>query len=781
MEKHYDFKLNDHKIYQYWENKNLFSSKLNKQKNPYCILQPPPNRSGQLHIGHALDNTIQDILIRYHKLKGYNVLWQPGTDHGGISTSSTFEKELQKKNIRKYDIGRQLFTIQINEWAADKGKTITSQLKSLGCAFDWSREQFTMNENFSKLVLHTFVKLYHDGLIYRGKYIINWCPRCATALADDEVDEEEVNGKMYYIKYLMANDNTKSVTVATTRPETMFGDTAVAFNPSDERYIGLENQEVCIPIINRKIKLIKDRVIHLDVGTGLVKVTPAHNRTDYYIGQTHKLDTIQIINEKCKMINTNTKYDGMDRFKCREELVKELQQLGLIEKIENHKTKIGHCYRCQTIVEPYWSDQWFVKMEPLIELAQKAVNSGKIQLIPDYQTKIFNVWTSKNMDWCISRQIWHGHRIPVWYCQCGNIMCQEIAPTNCNKCNSNNLQQDPDVLDTWFSSSLWGHGVFDNQEDFEYYYPTSVLVTGKDILYFWVSRMIMMSLYMTGKIPFKHVLLHGIVRDEKGEKMSKSKANGIDPLDVIDKYGTDALRYTLMYNLSLGNDVGVSMKSFDLGKTFCTKLWNSSRYIFMNISESDKSNINDQIDEYNDFDKWILDRFDAMRIKYEKYLEEFNFSNALKELTDFFWNDFCNMYLEIAKVFINQIYTKKILLILLSNILKLYHPFTPFITESIWSQVNKYLPNYSESIMQSSFPENIGIDDNNNKPTQYFINLISKIRELKGTGQTSTIHINCTDQQNMNLVELYSDVIIKLTKIPYVDIKLDTTDSVILK
>ena len=779
MDKHYDFKSQDENIYNMWIKSKIFDSI--PSGTPYTCLSPPPNVNGSLHLGHALNCTIQDILIRYHKLKGFNTLFAPGFDHGGIGSSTTFEKELLKQNIKKQDMSRIEFTAKLYDWSMVNKNNITNQLKKLGCAFDWSRSQFTMNEHFSGAVLKTFVKMYNDNLIYRGKYVVNWCPRCATALSDDEVENQENIGKMYYLKYKFADNSGKYLIIATTRPETIFGDTAVAFHPSDERYKDLEGKEVIVPIINRKIKLIKDHTIHKDFGTGLVKITPAHCKNDFNIGRTHNLEIIQIIDGRCKIFNTNTKYDGLDRFKCREQIVKDLDDLELLEKQEPYKNKVGTCYRCATIIHDHWSDQWFIKMEPLIKLAQKVINNGEIELIPEYQTKIFNVWTGQNMDWCISRQTSWGHKIPIWYCSsCSRIMCQEKAPLTCNKCNSTKLEQDPDVLDTWFSSGLYAHGVHTNETDLSYYYPSSVLVTGKDILYFWVSKMIMMSLYMTGKIPFKKVLLHGIIRDEHGKKMSKSKANVVNPLDIIDNHGTDALRYSLMYNLSITSDLKLNKDFYLLGKTLCTKLWNAARFIFMNITETDKPNINDNMDQFSEFDKWIMVKFNKMLLKYEDYLNEYSFSNALKELSSFFWNDLANLYLEIAKNFINDINTIKILLVLLSKLLRLYHPFMPFITESIWSHLITYFPKYSASIMQSTFPENFNIIVNNYNITQYFIDTIGKIRELKTTDKYNKVLIS-SNEINVNFINQNKDVLSKLTKINEIETKVATDDNISLE
>ena len=549
MDKHYNFKEIEDKWYHYWLDNKLFESNPDDAKKPYCILQPPANISGNLHLGHALNNTFQDILIRFHKLNGFNTLWIPGTDHGGLGTINAFKKELLKQHINYNELNPEELKNKLNDWSIKNKNNIINQIKKLGCACDWSREQFTMNDNFSELVQKTFIKLYNNSLIYKGKYIVNWCPKCSTAISDDEVNHTESEGILYYLKYKFVK-NDDYVVIATTRPETIFGDVAIAFNPLDDRYLKFENEELFVPVINKKIKMIKDNNISKDFGTGLVKITPAHDKLDYYIGKNHNLETIQIINEKCKIQNTNTNYDGLDRFKCREEIVKELIKGEFIEKKENYKNKIGKCYRCQTIIEPFLSDQWFLKMESLIDLAQNAINNEEIELIPKFQTKNFNVWMNKNIDWCISRQISFGHTLPIWYCNnCSEIICQIQKPSICMNCKCDVLIQDSNVLDTWFSSSLWAFGVFDNKKDFECYFPTATLITGKDILYFWVTRMIMMSLHFTKQIPFKKVLLHGIIRDENNNKMSKSIGNVIDPLSIIDKYGTDALRYSLTINL----------------------------------------------------------------------------------------------------------------------------------------------------------------------------------------------------------------------------------------
>lgn len=745
MDKYYDFSK-ESKWYEHWEENGFFASTEEKIIKPYTLVMPPPNLTGNLHLGHALNNTLQDILIRYHKLKGYDVLWIPGLDHGGIATQNVVEKELSKQNIQRHVIGKEKFIEQVHKFTNEKKDNITNQLKRLGCACDWSKQQYTIDDKMGNLVTKSFVKMYEDGLIYKGKYIVNWCPRCATAISDDEVTHSENKGKMYYLKYKFVDSDFGSIssyacqylTIATTRPETIFGDVAIAYNPTDERYIDFDGKELYVPIINRKIKLIKDNEVSKSLGTGLVKITPAHDRFDYDVGKRNNLDFIEIINEKCKICNTGTKYDGMDRFKCRKEIVTELSELELIEKIEDHKNNIGSCYRCQTIIEPYLSNQWFLKMDKLSALAQSAINSKDIELIPDYQEKIFNCWTNKTIDWCISRQIWWGHKLPIWYCDaCNHTICSTEIPTKCNKCNGG-LRRDESVLDTWFSSALWSFGVFENEE-YEYHFPINVLITGKDILYFWVTRMIMFSLYFTGKIPFKQVLLHGVIRDEKGEKMSKSKGNVIDPLQIIDKYGADALRYTLIFNLPLGHDINMSMKTFDLGKAFCIKLWNAARYIFANTS-----NHNGTIFAgYGEFNKWILNKMELTNKKIEQYISEYNFSGALKELSDFFWNDFCNMYLELCKPTIDNKNTQMTLMYIFRKILIMYHPFAPFITETLWNKFE------IKSIMTASWPK---FDKYDILPeTLYFIDLIGKIRMAKGKDKFNKIIIK-SNEENCSLL-----------------------------
>jgi valyl-tRNA synthetase len=780
MDKHYDFTTLEDKWYGYWIENKLFKSEPN-EKTPYVICQPPPNATACLHLGHALNNTIQDVLIRYHKLRGYNTLYLPGIDHGGIATQNVVEKELLKENISRHKLDKDTFIKIIDEFTHAKKDIITEQLKKLGCACDWDRQQYTMNDNFSQLVLKSFVKFYNDGLIYKGKYIVNWCARCTTAISDDEVTYRENNGKMYYLKYKFVGDSDDDddndnnyIVVATTRPETIFGDIAIAYNPSDERYNMLENKEVYVPIINRKIKLIKDNEISKTLGTGLVKITPAHDKFDYMIGKKYDLETIEILDEKCKIYNTNTKYDGMDRFKCRNEIIKELTELKLIEKIEPYKNNIGECYRCQTIIEPHLSDQWFLKMDKLIEISRAAINNGDVELIPEYNEKLFNEWTNKKIDWCISRNISWGHQLPIWYCNtCDNIICQETEPHYCENCKGIELKREEFVLDTWFSSGLWAFGVFDNVPDYEYYYPTTTLITGKDILYFWVTKMIMFSLYFTGKVPFKQVLLHGVIRDPNGEKMAKSKGNVIDPLQIIKSYGADALRYTIMYNLPLGDDMNISTTSFVIGKTFCTKLWNASRYILMNIQDDEIELIKINKDdlgmiEINEFDGWIMYKLQVLNSKIIQEMKNYNFAIVLKSLGDFFWNDFCNTYLEIAKTYINNIDTKKRLILLLALILKMYHPFVPFITEELWSYIKQFLVGEPDSIMETTLLEDIIDVPQSLDESQYFIDTIHKIRSLKGQYKYTKMIITC--DSFFEFMDGHKTALGKLTKIYDVDV-----------
>lgn len=761
MDKRYNFQQTDSKIYDFWMKDCAFEQPYDESQPNFCCILPPPNANGNAHIGHALNSTIQDILVRYHRLKGYNSICIPGIDHGGISASSTFDKELANKNIDKRNYTREEYFNMLYSWSQEKKVNITNQIKELGCAFSWNKEQFTLNNHFSNIVNNTFKKLYSDGLIYKNKYIVNYCLKCETVLSDDEVNNDESNGTLYYIKYKIDNNN--YITVATSRPETIFGDTAVAFNPSDSRYTSLENQYATIPIINKRIKIIADNFVKKEFASGLVKITPAHNKNDYMVGVKHNLDMPVIMDKHGNICNTNTEYDGMYKLKCRKQLVKKLTELDLIEQVKSYKHIAQSCYRCNTEVESVVSDQWFIKMQPLIE---KVRENKETEIIPDYQNKILNNWLDNSVDWCISRQLKFGHRIPIWYCKdCSNIMC-DVSVNNCS-CGSNNVYQEEDVLDTWFSSGLWGHGVFDN-DDFEHFYPSSVLVTGKDILYFWVARMMMLSIYMTGKAPFKKVLLHGIVRDSSGQKMSKSKNNGINPSDVIKQYGADTLRYSLVFNIALGCDLNIGISNFKTGNNLCTKLWNSVRYVLAELDQDNK--FTTSISKCTYFDAYYLEKFNTMLVEYETGMDQYNFGAILKSLSDYFCNYFCNIHLEIAKCYISNYETQQLLVVIISKVLRLYHPFIPFITEELWGRLRPFLVNVPESIMDQLFPEKFQIDFSNGANVESFMAMIDNVRTQKGINKYSSVDIGIVDNVHFDFVKKHLKIVSKLTKIENVSI-----------
>jgi len=692
-----------------WMDKGYFRAEVDWNKEPFCIVIPPPNITGQLHMGHALDNTLQDILVRWRRMQGYVTLWLPGTDHASIATELKIVEKLAEEGLTKNDLGREEFLKRAWQWKEQYGGRITQQLKKLGASLDWSRERFTMDEGCSRAVLEVFVRLYKKGLIYRGDRIINWCPDCKTALSDAEVEHEEEQGNLWYVRYPV-KDSQESITVATTRPETMLGDTAVAVHPEDERYRHLIGKTVILPIMNREIPIIADEYVEREFGTGAVKITPAHDPNDFEVGVRHGLPWVCVMDEKGFMNHNAGKYQGMDRYEARKAIVEELKSLGLLEKVEPIKHNVGHCYRCGTVVEPIISKQWFVKMKPLAEPAIKAVKEGRIKFVPERFEKIYFNWMENIKDWCISRQLWWGHRIPAYYCQdCDYTMVERSMPERCTKCGSTNIKQDEDVLDTWFSSALWPFSTLgwpDETEDLKYFYPTSVLVTGYDIIFFWVARMIFSGLEHMGDVPFRYVFIHGIVRDSEGRKMSKSLGNGIDPLEVIEKYGADALRLTLVTGNSPGNDMRFYWERVEASRNFCNKLWNAARFILMNMQSSG-------IDKPRKVklelpDRWIISRCNRLIREVTDNLEKFELGIAVQKLYDFIWDEFCDWYIELAKPGLygqdvelkeSKLYT---LTYVLSNVLKLLHPFMPFITEEIW----QHLPNREcDSIMVSSWPK----------------------------------------------------------------------------
>ncbi|MFH1829811.1 MAG: valine--tRNA ligase [Pseudomonadota bacterium] len=702
LPKAYEHKLVESKWYAFWEKNGLFHVPDKPKEKTYCIVIPPPNITGALHMGHGLNNTLQDILIRYKRMDGFAALWQPGTDHAGIATQNVVEREVLKKEGKKrQEVGREALIDRIWKWREEYGDRILLQLKALGASCDWDRTRFTLDEGLSKAVRECFVRLYDEGLIYRGKYIVNWCPRCHTALADDEVEHEDTKGNLWHIKYPMVTEE-GHVTVATTRPETMLGDTAVAVNPKDERYTHLIGKLVHLPETGRQIPIIADDFVDASFGTGAVKVTPAHDPNDFQIGERHNLPRINVMNEDATMNEeAGEKYKGLSREKCREKLVEELTKAKLIEKIEDHELAVGHCYRCHKTIEPRLSDQWFVRMRPLAEVALRATEDGKVKFHPERWTQFYMQWLDNARDWCISRQIWWGHRIPVWYCEAGKeppcppIVSRE-TPTECPHCKSKKLRQEDDVLDTWFSSALWPFSTLgwpDTTDTLKSYYPTSTLVTDRGIIYFWVARMVMLGLKMMGDVPFTDVYIHGTILDELGRKMSKSLGNGIDPLDMIEKYGADAMRFSLMVLSTEGQDLKLSESKFEMGRNFCNKLWNAARFAMMNLEDAPAKKPADK--DLNLADKWILNRLASATNDARAALDDFKFSVAAQALYHFVWNDFCDWYLEASKLHLfNKDNAKEraaaqyTLKYVLSDMLKLLHPFLPFITEEIWSHIN---------------------------------------------------------------------------------------------
>ncbi|MFH0940570.1 MAG: valine--tRNA ligase [Candidatus Omnitrophota bacterium] len=732
----------EEKWFNFWAKTPLFHATIKSDKKPYAIVIPPPNVTGILHMGHALNNTIQDILIRVKRMQGCQVLWMPGTDHAGIATQNVVERQIAKDGLKRQDLGREKFLERVWEWKKSYGSTIIHQLKKLGATCDWPRERFTMDEDYSEAVKEVFVSLYEKGLIYQGDYIINWCPRCQTALADEEAPHHDVDGKLYYIKYpLKKTDGRRTkdegrknkkivdhVVVATTRPETMLGDTAVAVNPADKRYKDLIGKTLVLPLVEREINIIADRSIDKKFGTGAVKVTPAHDPNDYAIGKEHGLEFINIMHPNA-VLNANAgEYAGMDRFEAREAILEDLKERKLLVKTEEHKHAVGHCYRCHTIIEPYLSKQWFVKMKPLSKPALEAVKNGTIKFTPKRWTKVYLNWMENIRDWCISRQIWWGHRLPVYYCkECmkdglsvlgsrfspktehralnteKGVIVSRIKPDKCPHCGSLDLEQDPDVLDTWFSSWLWPFATFgwpfenqrtgdsgqrteEGKKELEYFYPTSVLVTAPEIIFFWVARMIMAGYEFMGKEPFSSVYIHGTVRDEEGKKMSKSLGNSIDPLGIIEQYGTDALRFSLMSAAASGSDIYLSTERFEQGRNFANKIWNASRFIMMNLKDG-STGANIDVKNLKVQDGWILAALNDVIKKVTRSVDSFKFNEAVNAAYEFFWHQFCDWYVEIAKFSIEDRNTRECLLYCLKQSLLLLSPFMPFITDEIYSKL----------------------------------------------------------------------------------------------
>ena len=696
------------RIYEMWEKNGCFAGHRDPDKKPFTIVMPPPNVTGQLHMGHAMDCTLQDILIRFKRMQGYAALWVPGTDHAGIATQIKVEEELRKKEgLSRHDLGREKFLERVWDWKHQYGNRIVAQQKKMGASCDWDRSRFTMDEGLSKAVRHVFVSLYNKGLIYKGSRIVNWCPHCVTALSDAEVEYQDKPGHLWHLRYPIVGEEGRYVIVATTRPETMLGDTGVAVNPNDERYKDLVGKKCLLPLVNREIPIVADEYVDMEFGTGCVKMTPAHDPNDFEVGLRCNLESIRVLDDHGVVNENGGKYQGMDRYEARKAIVADLDELGLLEKIEDHQHNVGTCYRCGTDVEPIISAQWFVKMAPLAEEALRVVRDGETKFVPERFTKTYTNWMENVHDWCISRQLWWGHQIPAWTCaDCGHITVSETDPTECEHCHSKHITQEEDVLDTWFSSALWPFSTLgwpdENSEDFKYFYPTDVLVTGYDIIFFWVARMIFSGCAHTGKTPFHTVFIHGLVRDDKGRKMSKSLGNGIDPLEMAEKYGADALRFNLITGNSPGNDMRFYVEKCEAMRNFANKIWNASRFVMMNLTITE----NKLPDTLEPEDKWILCRLGEVINEVTENMEAYELGVASAKVYDFIWSDYCDWYIELTKARLQgedegaKVQAQQVLVYVLTETLKLLHPFMPFITEEIWQA----LPHQGDFLMLQSWP-----------------------------------------------------------------------------
>ena len=727
------------KIYKNWEEKGYFKPSEDKSKKPYTIVIPPPNITGKLHMGHALDETIQDLLIRYKRMQGYNALWLPGTDHAAIATEAKVVAKLKEEGTSKEELGREKFLKRAWEWKKEYGGIIINQIKKLGCSCDWDRERFTMDEGLSNAVKHVFVDLYNKGLIYKGKKMINWCPYCKTSISDAEVEYEEEPTHLWHIRYKVKGEENRYVVVATTRPETMLGDTGVAVHPADERYKDLVGKKVILPIMNKEIPVVADEFVEKEFGTGAVKLTPAHDPNDYESGERHGLEVVEVFDENGKMNDLVPEYAGMDIYEAREKIVEKLKEIGALVKIEDYTHNVGKCYRCHHSIEPKISEQWFVKMEPLAKPAIDAVRNGDVKFIPERFDKTYFNWMENIRDWCISRQLWWGHRIPAYYCKdCGNMQVSENEVTKCNKCGSTNIEQDDETLDTWFSSALWPFSTLgwpEQTEDFKYFYPTDTLVTGYDIIFFWVARMIFSAIEHTGQVPFKNVFIHGIVRDSQGRKMSKSLGNGIDPIEVIDKYGTDALRFSLILGISPGNDIRYMPEKLEAASNFANKLWNASKFVLGNLENYKEIEFKDIEKSLTYSDKWILSKLNKLVLDITNNIDGFELGVFAQKIYDFIWNEFCDWYIEMVKPRLyneedkTKLAAQYTLNKVLADSLKLLHPIMPFITEEIYTK----LYNNNESIMISKWPEySKNVDfDKEELAVEELKNIITGIRNIR--------------------------------------------------
>jgi len=773
LPKAYEFSKVEQHWYEYWMKHKTFAASMEEGRDSFSIVIPPPNVTGVLHIGHALNNTLQDLLVRYHRMKGDNTLWVPGTDHAGIATQNVVERQLATEGKTRYDLGREKFIDRVWQWREEKGGTIINQLKRMGASCDWDRERFTMDEGLSKAVREVFVKLYDEGLIYKGDYIVNWCPRCHTALSDDEVEHDPTDGKLYHLRYPYA-DGSGHVVVATTRPETMLGDTAVAVHPEDERYQGLQDIGIKLPLTDRVIPVVLDHHVQREFGTGALKVTPAHDRDDYEIGLRHDLERIKVMDDHGVMNDNAGRYAGLDRFDCRTRIVKDLEEQGFLEKIEDYQHAVGKCYRCATVVEPTTSKQWFVSVRPLADKAVAAVREGRIRIYPDTWYNTFYAWMDNIRDWCISRQIWWGHRIPAWTCaDCGEIIVATTDPDACPNCGSSRLEQETDVLDTWFSSALWPFSTLgwpEQTRELATFYPTSVLITSFDILFFWVARMMMMGLHFMDEVPFHDVYLHALVRDKHGKKMSKSTGNVIDPLVMIEQYGTDAFRFTLIAFAAQGREIRMDAERVEGYRRFINKLWNAARFAQMHLKDSEPGITEVTVDPAGLalHHRWILSRTSATVVQVRAALDGYNFNEIASSIYQFTWHEFCDWYLEWIKP---ELYgddeqarqnARGVLLCVLENILKMLHPITPFVTEEIWSQ----LPGERGTIMLESFPEENSAWNNAqaDQDMELLMGVISALRTIRSEADvhpTAKIQafVVCPDEKKQALIRSFTKAV----------------------
>jgi len=777
LAKAYEFATVESKWSRIWQEQKLFVATMEEGRPAFSIVIPPPNVTGVLHVGHALNNTMQDILVRCRRMQGYNTLWVPGTDHAGISTQNVVERQLAQEGTSRHDLGRKQFVERVWQWKEESGGQIIKQLKRLGCSCDWDRERFTMDAGLSRAVREVFVRLYDEGLIYKGDYIINWCPRCRTALADLEVEHEPTDGKLYHIRYPFAEGN-GALIIATTRPETMLGDTGVAVHPADERYNTLPGKMLILPLTNRTIPLVFDTHVEREFGSGALKVTPAHDLNDFEIARRHNLPAIKVMDDNGVMNEAAGPYAGMDRFACRAKVVADLTAQGYIDKIEDHQHGVGHCYRCQTVVEPTLSKQWFVAVKPLAQEAIRAVREGRTRILPKIWENTYYDWMYNIRDWCISRQIWWGHQIPAWTCQgCGELIVARDTPKKCPKCGSTGLTQETDVLDTWFSSALWPFSTLgwpDKTPELAMFYPTSVLITSFDILFFWVARMLMMGIHLMGEIPFTDVYLHALVRDQYGAKMSKSKGNVLDPLEVMDKYGTDALRFTMTAFAAQGRDIRLSEERIEGYRHFINKIWNASRFALLHIKDSPPPEARHlDPDRLSLPHRWILSRLSATTAEVTRTLDEYRFNDAASALYQFVWHEFCDWYLEWIKSDLYgddaqpKLAARRVLFAVLEALLKLLHPMIPFVTEEIWS----VLPGERTSIMTEAFPT-IRLDWENGlaeADTALFIGVVTGIRNIRSEmmfhpGAEIAATVVCHDPDKVATLEGLAGSIRSLTR-----------------